>query len=102
MHLYEHYCQSCESNSLHFIAFTQRRFKIKVYPNHPKLHGKYEKHFIFVRPNVEISMFPVILPYGIFVGAHSHGNTFPKFSNTEPKKIIVIYLQLPADQKCPR
>ena len=29
-------------------------------------------------PSVEISMFPLILPYGIFVEAHSYGNAFFK------------------------
>ena len=32
-----------------------------------------------LRPNVEISMFPVFLPYRIFLEAHSYGNTFPNF-----------------------
>ena len=44
------------------------------------------------RPNVEIPMFPFFLQYGIFVEVHWYGNTFPKFSNIEPKKILIIYL----------
>ena len=33
---------------------------------------------VMIRPNVEISMFPVFLPYGIFLEPQPTGNTFSK------------------------
>ena len=50
---------------------------------------------IFIsRPNVEISMFPLFLPYGMFVKPNSTSNTFTKVF-----KYVMIMIAVPNNDK---